>query len=308
MAILPDNIKPVVCIAGPTASGKSGWAIELAQTVDGEIINADSMQVYKSLHIITARPSKVEMASIPHHLFGHVDVTEQYSTGRWVREAREQIIDCLARQKTPILVGGTGLYFKALTVGLANIPQPNDQILRQLNDYSTIDLRIKAEEVDPIAAARVLGDDRQRLLRLVSVALGTKKKLSEWHFETKPEIPKPYWVGAALLPDREKLYQRIDARFEQMMANGGLDEVKLLNMMELDKGLTVLKAIGVPPFVEYLSGKISYDEALSRAKRDTRRYAKRQFTWLRGQARDWFCVKNSNDKGDFEQKISNFYV
>lgn len=308
MVKLPDNLKPVICIAGPTASGKSGWAIELAQAVDGEIINADSMQVYKRLQIITARPTEEEMAGIAHHLFGHVAVNEQYSTGRWLREVKAQILDCLARHKTPILVGGTGLYFKALTEGLANIPEPDPEILRQLEIYSTSELRIEAQKFDPVAAGKILGSDRQRLLRVVSVAKGTEKTLSAWQSETKPEVPKDYWIGAVILPDREKLYQRINARFDSMIMNGGLKEIELLNMMKLDKGLTVSKAIGVPPFIEYLDGKISYEEALSRAKRDTRRYAKRQFTWFRGQARDWFCVKNSIDKGKFRQNISNFYV
>lgn len=308
MAMLPDNVKPVICIAGPTASGKSTWAIELAQAVDGEIINADSMQVYSSLRIITARPSNDEMDKVPHHLFGHVDVREQYSTGQWLREVNTRIVDCLARHKTPILVGGTGLYFKALTEGLATIPVPDEGTMNKLKQKPTSELRALAKALDKVAAAKILGDDRQRLLRVVSVAMGTEKPLSAWQSDTKPNIPKGFWVGAVLLPERDRLYEKIDTRFEQMILNGGLEEIKLLNMMTLDKRLTVLKAIGVPPFIEHLNGKISYEEALFRAKRDTRRYAKRQFTWFRGQARDWFCVKNSNDRGTFRQKISHFYI
>ncbi len=308
MEKLPDNLKPVICIAGPTASGKSAWAIELAQAVDGEIINADSMQVYQPLSIITARPAVHEMENIPHHLFGHVDGTRQYSTGQWLKEVTVQILDCLARHKTPILVGGTGLYFKALTEGLASIPQPEDNVLRRLEEKSISELRTDAETLDPIAAARILGEDRQRLLRVVSVALGTEKTLSAWQRDTKPVVPKNYWMGAVILPEREALYDRINARFDRMILNGGLEEVKLLNVMGLDKGMTIMKAIGVPPFLDHLSGKISFDDALFRAKRDTRRYAKRQFTWFRGQARDWFCVKNSTDKGEFRQKISHFYI
>ena len=308
MAKLPHNMKPVVCIAGPTASGKSAWAIELAKAVDGEIINADSMQVYKELHIITARPGPEETTDIPHHLFGHVSASEQYTTARWLSEATDMILDCLSRSKTPVLVGGTGLYFKALTEGLAAIPQPDASVVREIEKISTTELRLIAEDIDPIATARVLGDDRRRLERIVTVARGTSKTLSAWQASTKPEIPSEFWLGAVILPEREELYGRINKRFDQMIKNGGLDEVKRLKKMGLNMNLTATKAIGVPPFIEFLDGKISYEEALSRAKRDTRRYAKRQFTWFRGQARDWFCVKNSNGKEAFRQKISHFYI
>jgi len=308
MAKLPHNMKPVICIAGPTASGKSAWAIDLAKTVDGEIINADSMQVYQEMHIITARPEPKDMAGIPHHLFGHVSAANRYTTGIWLKEATDQILDCLARSKTPILVGGTGLYFKALTQGLAAIPQPEPSAIRHLGEMSISQLRNEAERLDAKAAARVLGEDRHRLERVVSVALGTAQPLSAWQADTKPEIPSEYWLGAIILPERELLYERINARFDKMMESGGLDEVKRLKEMGLDMSLTAAKAIGVPPFTDFLNGKISYEEALSRAKRDTRRYAKRQFTWYRGQARDWFCVNNSKDRGVFRQKISRFYV
>ncbi len=304
-------MKPVICIAGPTASGKSAWAIELAKTVDGEVINADSMQVYKDLHILSARPDEKEMENIPHHLFGHVDGQVRYSTGRWLRDVVPVILDCLARQKTPILVGGTGLYFKALTEGLAAIPQPSAEAIdraEHLRREGFEKLRQEAERVDPVAFARVLGDDPQRLMRIVSVALGTDHPLSVWQRETRPVIPKGYWVGAVLLPDREKLYDRIDKRYVAMVSGGGLVEAKSLFDKQLAADLPVMKAIGVPPLLEFIMEKISLEEAVFQAQRDTRRFAKRQFTWFRGQAKHWFCVNNAASKGVFRQKISEFSI
>ena len=175
-------MKPVVCIAGPTASGKSAWAVELAQAVDGEIINADSMQVYEDLKILSARPDSAEMKNIPHHLFGHIPSDRQYSTGEWCREAVPVILDCLARDKVPVLVGGTGLYFKALTDGFANVPPITDATKREtelLLETGIENLRKKALELDPIATARVLGDDPQRLQRIVNVAIETGRPISE---------------------------------------------------------------------------------------------------------------------------------
>ncbi len=311
MGQLPDNLKPVICIAGPTASGKSSWAIDIAKSVDGEIINADSMQIYDTLHVITARPSLEEMADVPHHLFGQIPISHQFSTGQWVEEAVDQIMDCLSRGKTPILVGGTGLYFKALTDGLAIVPDPGLAAIKRSKEFlkEGIEiLRAEAQRLDPVASARVLGDDSQRLLRIVSVGLGTDKPLSAWQANTKPIIPQGYWLGAVLMPDREVLYKKINDRFEWMMEHGGLEEVQVVREMSLNPALTAMKAIGVPPFLDFLDGKISYEEAISRAQRDTRRYAKRQFTWFRGQAEHWFSVKNSNDRLKFRQKISHFYI
>ncbi len=311
MGKLPDNLKPVICIAGPTASGKSAWAIDIAKSVDGEIINADSMQVYDTLQILSARPSHADMAEVPHHLFGHVPITQQYSTGIWVKEAVDCILNCLSRGKTPILVGGTGLYFKALTEGLADIPDPGQAALSYAEDLSAQSieaLREEAERLDPVATALVLGADPHRLMRIVSVARGTGKPLSVWRSETKAILPRAYWFGAVLMPERSWLYDRINRRFEKMMETGGIEEVKMVRNMKVDPALTAMKAIGVPPFIEFLEGKISYEEAVSRAQRDTRRYAKRQFTWFRGQAKHWHSVKNSNDRRKCRQKISHFYV
>ena len=286
--------QPVLCIAGPTASGKSAVAVKLAKLVDGEVINADALQVYRDLKIISARPERSEMQGVPHHLFGHVDGARRYSVGAWRDDAVPVILDVLARGKVPIITGGTGLYFKALTQGLADIPDiaPDVRagVLRELEEKGVEYLRREADAEDPVAASRILGDDPARLTRLVEVKRGTGKALSEWQAQTYPIIPKGYWRGAVLLPERAPLYDRINARFDMMAENGGFDEVKALMRRELPKALPVMKAIGAPQIMSILSGEISNEEGIEAAKRETRRFAKRQYTWFRGQAKNWeFC-------------------
>ena len=175
-------MKPVICIAGPTASGKSAYAMKIARALDGEIINADALQVYADLQILSARPEPAEMGDIPHHFFGHISGDVRYSTGQWLRDVEPLIFDILSRQKTPILVGGTGLYFRALLQGMADIPAIPNEVLKQtakrLEAAGIAALREEAERLDPIAAQRVLGDDPQRLQRIVNVALGTEQPLS----------------------------------------------------------------------------------------------------------------------------------
>jgi len=293
-------MKLTLCIAGPTASGKSAWALELAKKYDGEVINADALQVYSELQILSARPTKDEMGDIPHHLYGNVSASMRYSTGKWLRDVDKSIIDVLARGKTPILVGGTGLYFKALTQGLAQIPEPSETaVIRTqsiLEDEGIKALRKKAEKLDPIATSRVLGDDPQRLLRIVNVATGTDKPLSEWQSSTKPLIPPGYWKGAVLLPAREQLYAKINARFGDMVREGGLDEARRVRDLNLEPSLPAMKAIGLRELISHLNGEISLDEAIETAARETRRFAKRQYTWLRGQMKDWEKVETLQDR------------
>ena len=293
-------MKPILCIAGPTASGKSSWALNLAKKFDGEIVNADALQVYQQLQILSARPTRDEMGGIPHHMYGHIDAGHRYSTGEWLREVDRVIIDILASEKTPILVGGTGLYFKALTEGLAKIPTPaksgSDEAQSILDTRGITALREKAENLDPEAASRVLGNDPQRLLRIVSVAIGTEKPLSAWQSSTKPVIPNKFWRGAVLLPDRAQLYQKIDDRFADMIRGGGLDEAKRLHALSLDPMLPSMKAIGVRELIAHLNGEYSLDEAIDKAARETRRFAKRQYTWLRGQMPTWSRVISQEDR------------
>ena len=296
-----------MCIAGPTASGKSEWAVKIAKQIGGEVINTDSMQVYSDLRIISARPTPEDMAEIPHHLFGHVDGAVRYSVGAWVREAVPVIIDVLARGRIPVLTGGTGLYFQALTAGLAETPDPGEEaraIAEGLLGEGIDQLRAEAQRLDPVAASRVLGNDPQRLSRIVAVAKGTGKPLSAWQANTRPVIPPGFWVGAILMPERQNLYDKINSRYEDMIQNGGIAEVQKLANRGISDDLPVMKAIGVKPIENYLEGKISLENAMELAKRDTRRFAKRQYTWFKGRSKEWNYITSDFEKIDFEGKIS----
>ena len=280
-------MKPIICIAGPTASGKSGFAVRLAKAVGGEVINADALQVYADLSVLSARPTEDEMDGVPHHLFGHVAGDVRYSTGAWLRDVEPVILDCLAREVVPIIVGGTGLYFKALLIGMADIPAvPNDvrhetQALYDVQGIAPI--RAVAEGVDPVAAARVLGDDPQRLMRIINVARATGKPLSYWQAETHPVVPSRFARFCVLTEPRDTLYARIDARYDAMLRTGGLEEAKRMFESGYDDGLPVMKAIGLRQLRSYFNGIKSLDEAVEDAQRESRRFAKRQMTWFRNQ-------------------------
>ena len=287
-------MQTILCIAGPTASGKSAWAVKYAKQCDGVIINADALQVYKELQILSARPTRAEMQGIPHHLFGHVSAGKRYSVGKWLREVDPLIIDILACGRTPILVGGTGLYFKALADGLAHIPAPGPQAIEWaqglLDKNGIAELRKHAEALDPVAASRVLGDDPQRLLRIVAVAQGTDNKLSDWQRVTRPVIPPGSWQGMVVLPSRRTIYHRINNRFDDMVRANGLEEAKNLHAMGLSPDLPAMKAIGVRELIAYLNGEMPFDEAIEKAKQETRRFAKRQVTWIRARMQDWKII------------------
>ena len=302
-------MKPIICIAGPTASGKSAWALEIAKSVGGEIINADALQVYAELQILSARPTLAEMEGVTHHLFGHLAGNVRYSTGQWLWEVQPVILDCLARDVVPILTGGTGLYFKALIEGIAEVPPISVEAMSKtqavLDKRGISGLRAEAEQVDAIAAARVLGNDPQRLLRIVSVFYETGRRLSSWQANTRPIIPKRFCRRAVLLPQRQGLYERINARFGAMIENGGLAEAKAIFEKGYDHSLPMMKAIGLQQFFPYLRGEVDLDESIELAKRDTRRFAKRQYTWFRGQAADWDQITNNAQKRVFEANITS---
>ena len=300
------QMNQVVCIAGPTASGKSALAIDLAKHVGGEVINADALQVYRDLRVLSARPSAQEEAQVPHHLFGHVDANVRYSVGTWLRDVEPVIIDVLARGRVPIVTGGTGLYFKALTQGLAQVPVPSEAGRRaaaQAQTRGPKTLRDMAQELDPVAAARVLGDDPQRLIRIIEVAKGTARPLSVWQANTRPVIPKGFWRGLVLLPDRAALYARINARFDGMARSGGYDEAAAMGARRLDPMLPAMKAIGLRELMAIQSGDVSEADGLEAAKRETRRFAKRQYTWFRGQAPDWPKATSSADIEAFKNNL-----
>lgn len=300
-------MKPIICIAGPTASGKSAWAIQIAKSFGGEIINTDALQVYSELNIISARPSRPEMLSVPHHLFGHVDSNFRYSVGNWISEVESLIVDTLARGKSPILTGGTGLYFKSLIEGIAKIPSiPSDVILEtnKFQEQNGVEgLRDLAEKLDPKAASRVLGKDPHRLMRIINVYKVTNKPISFWHENTKPVVPRIFCHCAVLLPERQKLYDAINNRFDLMMKKGLLNEAERIFTKNIDPSLPIMKAIGLREFFPYFSGDISLDEAVDLAKRNSRRFAKRQFTWFRGQLKNWNEIKTEVQRKNFEETI-----
>ena len=278
-------------IAGPTASGKSALALRLADATGAEIVNADSMQLYADLRVLSARPSPEEQARAPHHLFGTVDAAEGWSAGRWLRAAAG-LLDGIARRGRPaIVVGGTGLYFRALTHGLAEIPPVPAEHRRQAQaDYAQLgeaEFRDRLAARDPAAAARIAPADRQRLVRAWEVLAATDTPLTEWQASGEPTLKAGAWRAVALEPPRAALYARCDARLAAMLDAGALAEVRALAARGLAPELPAMKAVGVREFAAHLRGETSLVEALAAAQRQTRRYAKRQTTWMRGQMTDW---------------------
>jgi tRNA dimethylallyltransferase len=285
-----------VLIAGPTASGKSALALALAERLHGAVINADSMQVYRDLRIVTARPTPAEEARVPHRLYGHVDAAENYSAGRYIRDAAAAMAEVHSQGLLPILVGGTGLYFKALTTGLADIP-PIDpavrmQLRRRLEREGVETLHSELQARDPATASRVMPRDRSRILRALEVVMATGRTMADWHRNGMPPV-----LGAEraikifLTPEREVLKRRIERRFDLMLDAGALDEVRALDARKLPEHLPAMRAHGVLWLRRHLHGEISLAEAAAGGKMDTRRYAKRQVTWFRNQMPGWTWVK-----------------
>jgi tRNA dimethylallyltransferase len=293
----------VLLIAGPTASGKSALALRLAETLGGEIVNADALQLYADLRLLTARPAPKEEARVPHHLFGAADAADGWSVGRWLKAAAE-VLDEIARRGRPaIVVGGTGLYFKALTEGLAEIP-PVPADLRQAVGarYDAVGEARFREELtsrDPQAAARIGPGDRQRLARAYEVYEASGRALSDWQAQTLPTLDPGSWRGVALEPERAVLYARCDARLGMMIEAGALDEVAALMARNLNPALPAMKAVGLRELAAHLAGETSLDEALVLARQETRRYAKRQLTWLRNQTPDWPRLRTTGDVEEF---------
>jgi tRNA dimethylallyltransferase len=286
-------------IMGPTASGKSALALALAERLGGEIVNADSMQVYRDLRVLTARPSPEEEARAPHHLYGFVDAAERFSTGRWLEAAVPVIEAIQARGKTPIVIGGTGLYFKALTEGLidapAGSPEQRQRLMAELAEEGGEALHRRLAGLDPEAAVKVRASDPVRLLRALEVA-ETGKKLSDLRASQSAPFLKD-WAGIKLAPDRARLYSKIEARFEIMLKEGALDEVRALATRGLDPLLPAMKAHGAPALMAHLRGEMSLEGAAEIGKRDTRRYAKRQFTWMANQMPAWTRIE-TEDEGE----------
>ena len=278
----------VILIAGPTASGKSALALELAAKLGGVIINADSMQVYRDLRIITARPTPDEERRVPHRLYGHVDAAENYSVGRWFGEAAAALADTFGQGRPAIMTGGTGLYFSTLTRGIAAVPRVPAEIRRVVrNRLATEGVAALHQELskrDPATAARLKPGDRARITRALEVVLATGRSLAQWHEDNMPaRLDLAAAAKVFLMPNRDEVGLRIDARFDTMMAAGALEEVRAFAARNLDPNLPAMKAHGVPWLIRHLKGEIAMAEAVAQAKRDTRRYTKRQATWFRNQ-------------------------
>ncbi|QTL03555.1 tRNA (adenosine(37)-N6)-dimethylallyltransferase MiaA [Aquabacter sp. L1I39] len=286
-------MKPeAVLIAGPTASGKSAVALALAERTGGVVINADSMQVYGDLRIITARPTEAEEARVPHCLYGHVDADTDYSAGRWLDDALATLADARAQGRLPIFIGGTGLYFRVLTQGLAAVPPIPEEVRAALRaeaeglSDAALHQCLVARDAD--GAARLAPADRQRVLRALEVVESTGRPLAAWQQAQGPAPLAPERCARVVLEvEREVLRARIDARFEAMMAAGALDEVAALAARHLPAARPILKAHGVPALTRYLVGEMSREAAIAEGQADTRRYAKRQVTWFRHQMKDW---------------------
>ena len=283
-------MRPAILIHGPTASGKTKLAIALAKRLDGEIINADAMQCYADLDILTARPDAEEKAAAPHHLFGHIDAAARYNAGAWSKDAAAKIAELRGQGKVPIIVGGTGLYLMALTDGLSEIPPIPDEARKEARARVAQDQTAAYADLltkDPAARDRIEPHDKQRTARALEVLIATGRPISSFHGEQAPVLAPGAWVGAALTPPRQDLYVRIDARVEKMMKLGALEEARRLWERKLDPELPAMRAHGMPGFAEHFAGRASLADAIERCKRDTRRYAKRQMTWIAHQFTLW---------------------
>ena len=290
-----DN-NTAVLIAGPTASGKSALALALARKVGGIVINADSMQVYRDLRVLTARPTGSEEAEVPHRLYGHVDAGLNFSAGAWVADATKVLAELREQNRLAIFVGGSGLYFKALMRGLSAVPPiPSDvreAVRARLEREGVEALHTELSRRDAVSAERLKPRDRTRVARALEVIEATGRSLPDWHREGLPPLlPEGTFRALFLTPERDQLYARIDARFEAMLEAGALEEVTQLAARKLDPLLPAMKAHGVPALIRHLKGEITRNEASEIGRADTRHYAKRQFTWFRHQLPEFEWVQ-----------------
>jgi tRNA dimethylallyltransferase len=307
---VPESRKAVL-IAGPTASGKSALALELAQQTGGVIINADSMQVYRDLRVITARPAPQDEARVPHRLYGHVDAAVNFSAGSWVVDAAAMLAELCAQNRLPIFVGGSGLYFKALISGLSAVPPIAPEIREGVRGRLERDgveaLHAELAQRDLASAERLKPRDRTRIARALEVVEATGRSLTDWHRDgLPPPLPQGQFRALFIAVEREQLYARIDARFDAMLEAGALDEVAALAARQLDPLLPAMKAHGVPALLAHLKGEITLEEAAVIGRVDTRNYAKRQFTWFRHQLPEFEWVTPEEVRGWLDRNRSDF--
>ena len=288
----PHLSQPLITlIAGPTASGKSRLALDMARRTGALIVNADSQQLYADLRVLSARPSAEEEAQAEHALYGVADAADAWSVGRWSRAVLPILTQCGAEGRSVLLAGGTGLYFTALTKGLANIPdiplEVRDAAAAMFDGGGEAAFRRRLAGVDAAAESRIEAGDRQRLTRAWAVAAHTGRALSDWTADTTPLLTPGSWTGMVVEPPRDALYASCDARVAQMVDQGALEEVRALTARGLDSALPAMKAVGVREFGAFLAGETTLDTAVEATRQATRNYAKRQLTWFRNQTPDW---------------------
>ena len=288
-------------IAGPTASGKSALALRLARETGAEIIGADALQLYRDIPILSAAPSEAERRDVPHHLIGVADAADGWSVGRWQRAARE-VLDSLSGPA--VVVGGTGLYFKALADGLAEIPAIPEAVREQVWPLDEVVLRRALTDCDPQAESRISPGDLQRLRRAYEVFVATGRSLTDWQADAAGALPVGSYSAVTLAPPRDALYARCDARLQAMLEAGVLAEVEALMARNLSPALPAMKAVGYREFAAHLQGEISLEDALAVAQMETRRYAKRQMTWMRGQMADWTRIEALDPEAQWRQFLA----
>lgn len=289
-------------IAGPTASGKSALALALAERIGGTIVNADASQVYRDLRVVTARPSLKEEARAPHQLFGHVDAADPHNAAIWASEARAVIADIHGGGRTPILVGGTGLYIRTLLDGIAPVPEIDPTVRTAIRGMVVADAHSALQREDAEAAARLLPSDTTRVARALEVVRSTGRTLADWQHEKVGGIGHAIRLAPLLLvPDIGWLADRIDRRFVAMLDQGAVEEVEALTSRKLDPALPAMRAIGVSEIAAWLAGTLSREAMIERAQAASRQYAKRQRTWFRHQPpQDWPRIAQSYDSDNFE--------
>lgn len=310
------KLKRALFIAGPTASGKSAFALKAAAAYDGVIINADSMQVYRDLSVITACPSEEEQDQVPHRLYGFLDATDVCSAAFWAEKAMAEIHSTWSAGKLPILVGGTGMYFKVLIDGIAKVPDIPADIRTAVRQECNADgpelLHDELKRLDPVMAERLAPGDSQRISRAVEVVRATGVPLSEWQKNTDPGPMHPFDANGSiekyvLLPERSELYARCDSRFDLMINHGGLDEVRKLAARGLPTELPIMRALGVPSLMAHLSGEMTLEDAVEQAKMQTRRFAKRQLTWFRNQFSHWKTLNAQYSERYFDKFVTKLF-
>jgi len=304
-----DLKSKIILISGPTASGKSKFAISLAKNINGEIINADSMQVFKELKILTARPNLKDTNKIKHHLYGYKSVKENYSVGDWLKDSKIKIFNIKKKNKVPILVGGTGLYFKALIDGIVKIPNVPISIRNKIRQkhikigqnkfYSEL------VKIDPISKNMINKNDSQRTIRAFEVKKFTKKSLFDWYKSTSPDFKKNDFVKLYIDYPRTELLKQISKRTDAMIKEGAILEADRFNKLKISKDLSSNKVIGLIEIKDYLNKKISLNDLKEKISIKTRQYAKRQSTWSRGQMSEWQKIKYSDLK-TFIKKFAKY--